>query len=130
MPTPENPAPENQRTEEELNAAANPLLDAMERTAAMGFLNHGHKPDGYNLDDPAIRAERLDGPKPFVSFQVLPVPADIAELIAQARRANGSMLFGPAHEAACQAADDHYRLAPRFYATLDPEDFTLWIKEN
>lgn len=96
---------------------------------AEAFLAYGHKQGGFDLDDPDIRAQFLDGPK-FITFKVKPRQSiqqllnglpedweDRPECHAQAL-------------AITDAVDKLYNLRKRGLAAMILEDNELWIERG
>jgi len=96
---------------------------------AEAFLAHGHKTGGFDLDDPDIRAQFLDGPK-FVTFKVKPRPA-IQKLL-------DALPLDWEEKPECHAQaftisdmmDKLYELRRRGLTAMILEDNELWIERG
>jgi hypothetical protein len=111
------------------NYTPNPdaFMEAMERQVAEGFLNHGTEPDGFDMNDPKVRAELVNRPlKEFVDFEVNPVPPELAAMLEKLDEAPD---YEAAYSAICAAAEALYQLPPGLICTIypSPPKNALWI---
>jgi hypothetical protein len=96
---------------------------------AEAFLAYGHKQDGFDLDDPCIRAQFLDGPK-FITFKVKPHPS-IQKLIDglpedwEEREDRHAQAL-----AITDAVNALYALRKRGLTAMILEDKELWIERT
>lgn len=106
--------------------AARPDIAAHE---AETFLEHGSKPAGFNLQDPATRAQLLGSPD-FIAFQIAPLQSDLAARVAALPPdwQDRPETYTEA-EAINTAIEQHYRLAPRFYVSLNDRR-EAWVGRN
>lgn len=79
-------------------------------------------PDGYELSDPAIR-KRLLETDCFVSFPLVNLPTAIQTYID----GSDGELSAIETEAIEKSIDRLFKLAPKYYASLDWSDKKIWI---
>jgi len=93
---------------------------------AEAFLAYGHKQDGFDLDDPAIRAEFLDGPD-FIRFKVKPPESIQAQLEALPENWEDREECHARALAITDSVDKLYDLRKRGLASLIVQNRELWI---
>src|SRR5260221_3978162 len=92
---------------------------------AEAFLAYGHKQAGFDLDDPNIRAEFLDGPK-FIRFKVKPRPPIQKLLDALPEDWDEREECQPQAIAITDAVDKLYDLHSRGLASMIMQHRELW----
>lgn len=97
----------------------------------LAYLAHGHKPIGFDLADPSMRASLLDC-NPFVDFAIRPVPDFVQKWIDELPGGddwqNNPDSFALAEQINV-ALEKHFDLLPRFYVSLN-EIRVPWVSLN